>query len=122
MPTIAKRISQAINTTTDNVLANSQYEFAPFDGTIEIGAMASCPLLQIAIFSGPDVLAEPGTPLPFPAGATAAVPIEQMPKYPDDYHWEDEVAHGDRLKITLTNGAASGGPHIANIILRLTPA
>jgi hypothetical protein len=122
VPTIAKRISQAIGTTTDNALANSQYEFAPFDGTIEVGIMASAPLLQVAIFSGPDVLAEPGSPLPFPAGATAAAPIEALPKYPDDYHWEDEVAHGDRLKITISNTNVANGPHIANVILRLTPA
>lgn len=121
-PTIAKRITQAIATTTDNALANSQYEFAPFDGTMEIGLQASAPLLQAAIFSGPDVLAEPGTPIPFPVGATAAAPIEKMPVYPDDYHWEDEVAHGDRLKITVTNTNTAGGPHIVNVVLRLTPA
>jgi hypothetical protein len=122
MPTITKRVSIAIGTTVDNALANSQYEFAPFDGTIEIGMVASCPLVTASIFSGPDVLAEPGTPIPFPSGATAAAPIELMPVYPDNYHWEDEVAHGDRLKITLSNGAASGGPHIVNVVLRLTPA
>lgn len=115
MPTIAKRISQAINTTTDNALQNSQYEFAPFDGTIEIGMMSSRSLLQCAIFSGPDVLAEPGSPIPFAAS-------EAMPKYPDDYHWEDEVAQGDRLKISITNTNSTAGPDIVNVVLRLTPA
>ena len=113
MPTIAKRVSMATGTTVDNVLANSQYEFAPFDGTIEIGVFADKNLVTSAIFSGPDVLAEPGTPIPFGAA-------EAMPKYPDDYHWEDEVAAGDRLKVTLSN--ANAGTAIVNVVLRITPA
>src|SRR5229473_2654376 len=120
MPTITKRVSLAIGTTVDNVLANSQYEFAPFDGTIEVGAVGSAPLMTLAIFSGPDVLAEPNSPMPFPPGATAAAPIEAMPVYPDNYHWEDEVAHGDRLKVSVTNGNTANGPHVANVIMRLT--
>jgi hypothetical protein len=115
MPTIAKRVSLAIGTTVDNVLANSQYEFAPFDGTIEIGMFAPRSLLSCAIFSGPDVLAEPGTPIPFGSA-------EALPKYPDDYHWEDEVAQGDRLKITVTNANSAAGPDVVNVVLRMTPA
>jgi len=115
MPTIGKRVSLAIGTTVDNVLANSQYEFAPFDGTIEVGIFAPRSLLTCAIFSGPDVLAEPGTPIPFGAA-------EAMPVYPDHYHWEDEVAHGDRLKISVSNGNTAAGPDAVNVVLRLTPA
>ena len=118
MPTITKRISIGINTTVDNVLANSQYEFAPFDGTIEIGMFGTRSLISAAIFSGPDVLAEPGTPVPF----SATPGTELMPVYPDNYHWEDEVAHGDRLKITLVNANVAGGPDFVNVVLRLTPA
>jgi hypothetical protein len=113
MPTISKRFSMATGTTVDNALAASQYEFAPFDGTIEVGIFSNANLVTCAIFSGPDVLAEPGTAVPF-GGA------EALPKYPDDYHWEDEVAQGDRLKVTLVNGNA--GTALVNTILRLTPA
>jgi hypothetical protein len=122
MPTIAKRIPLANGTVTDNALANSQYEFAPFDGTIEVGIMAPSPLWQCAIFSGPDVLAEPGTPLPYTATGTSAAPVESMPKYPDDYHFEDEVAQGDRLKISLSNTNTVAATGTANVVLRLTPA
>jgi hypothetical protein len=121
MPTIVKRVLPAVSGVVDNALANSQYEFAPFDGTMEIGIMAGAPGVQVAIFSGPDVLSEPGSTCPSTAG-TAAVPIEAMPKYPDDYHWEDEVAHGDRLKITVTNTNSTGVAIPVNIVLRLTPA
>ncbi|HXJ70390.1 MAG TPA: hypothetical protein VNM39_15915 [Verrucomicrobiae bacterium] len=117
MPTITKRISLAAAATVDNALANSQYEFAPFDGTIEIGMLTQRDLITAAIFSGPDVLAEPGTPVPFTTAGGVAMPV-----YPDNYHWEDEVAHGDRLKITLSNGNAAGGPDIVMVVLRLTPA
>jgi hypothetical protein len=122
MPTIVKRVLPAVSGVVDNALANSQYEFAPFDGTMEIGIMAGAPGCQCAIFSGPDVLSEPGSTLPSTPTGTAATPVEGMPKYPDDYHWEDEVAHGDRLKITITNTNTTGVAVPVNIVLRLTPA
>jgi len=113
VPTISKRFSMATGTTVDNALAGSQYEFAPFDGTIEIGIFADKNLVTTSIFSGPDTLAEPGTPVPF--GAAEALPV-----YPDHYPFEDEVAHGDRLKVQLVNSNA--GTALVNVILRITPA
>lgn len=113
MPSISKRFSMLTTTQVDNALANSQYEFAPFDGTIEVGIFADGNLVQTAIFSGPDVLAEPGTPVPF--GAAEALPV-----YPDHFHWEDEVAQADRLKIQLNN--TNAGTRLVNVVLRITPA
>lgn len=113
MPTISGRTSLATGVSVANVFLGSQYELAPFDGTIEIGIMADKNLVTAGIFSGPDVLAEPGSPVPFGAA-------EATPKYPDDYHWEDEVAAGDRLKLSLSN--ANAGTAIVNWVLRLTPA
>lgn len=113
MPTISGRTSLAIGATVVNVLSGSQYEFAPFDGTIEVGLMADGNLVQMALFSGPDVLQEPGGIVPFAAA-------EATPKYPDDYQWEDEVASGDRIKLQLVN--ASGAARIVNWALRVTPA
>lgn len=111
MPTISGRQNFAAAGSVANVLLGSQYELAPFDGTIEIGltstvlAVATC-----AIFSGPDILQEP-------PGSIPVYTTEQFPKYPDDYHWEDEVEQGDRLKIGLTATAAV----IVNWVLRLSP-
>lgn len=113
MPSISGRTSIAAGASVANVFLGSQYELAPFDGTIEIGVMADKNLVDLAIFSGPDVLAEPGSAVPFAAS-------EAMPKYPDDYHWEDEVAQGDRLKLSLHNGNAATS--IVSWALRLTPA
>lgn len=102
MPTISGRQALAANATVANVLLGSQYELAPFDGTIEIGMMGSQNDATCMVFSGPDVLQEPGGIIPFSGTAGLVV----APKYPDDYHWEDEVAKGDRLKITLTSVTA----------------
>lgn len=113
MPTISKRVSMPTGNVQDNILSGSQYEFAPFDGTIEIGIIADKPQVTCAVFSGPDVLAEPGTVVPNAAS-------ESTPKYPDDYFLEDDVAQGDRMKISLVNGNA--GTAIVNTFLRITPA
>jgi hypothetical protein len=113
MPTISGRTVLAAGAQSPNVLLGSQYELAPFDGTIEIGVMADKNLVDLAIFSGPDVLQEPGGACPFAA-------TETMPRYPDDYHWEDEVAKGDRLKIVFHNGNAA--QTIINWVLRTSPA
>ncbi len=113
MPTISGRLSLAAGAQNTNVLLGSQYELAPFDGTIEVGLMADGNLVDTAIFSGPDTLQEPGGACPFGSS-------EAMPKYPDDYHWEDEVAQGDRLKITLHNGSVA--TRVINWVLRVTPA
>lgn len=113
MPTISGRTTIATGATVQNVLSGSQYELAPFDGTVEIAAFADKAQVTCGVFSGPDVLQEPGGSVPF--GAT-----EAMPKYPDDYHWEDEVASGDRIKLTFTNGNAA--TTIVNWVVRMTPA
>jgi hypothetical protein len=112
MPTISGRNSIAAGANVVNVLSGSQYEFAPFDGQMVIGLKADKNLVSCAIFSGPDTLQEPGGMVPF--GAAEATPV-----YPDDYHWEDTVARGDRIKLSLNNGNA--GTAIINWSLRFTP-
>lgn len=113
MPTISGRTALAIGQTVANVLLGSQYEFMPFDGKISIGMLSTVNLVTCAVFAGPDVLAEPGSMVPINA-------TESAPKYPDEYHWEDEVAHGDRLKITLVNGNPLAA--VVNWAIRLSPA
>ena len=115
MPTISGRTALTATgtagATVTNVLQGSQYEFMPFDGKISIGILATVNLVTCAIFAGPDVLAEPGSMVPINA-------TESAPKYPDEYHWEDEVAMGDRLKIGLVNGNA--GAATVNWALRIS--
>lgn len=113
MPTISGRTPVSAGQTVSNVLLGSQYELAPFDGTIEIGMCADVNLVDCAIFSGPDTLQEPG-------GFVNKKAADTTPVYPDDYHWEDEVAQGDRLKITIHNGNA--GNAVVYWAVRITPA
>ena len=122
MPTISGRtISLAQGAVIENVLLGSQYELAPADGTIEIGLLADSTAGAVTftctIFSGPDVLQEPGGLVPQATLATKATPA-----YPDDYHWEDEVARGDRLKIRIQNSSATALAGTVAWILRFTPA
>jgi len=114
MPVISGRTTVPFGQSNTNLLAGSQYEFAPFDGTIEIGMLADKNLVTCAIFSGPDTLQEPGGLVPFTS--TTDTP----PRYPDDYHWEDEVAMGDRLKIAIFNGNAANT--VINWVIRMAPA
>lgn len=94
MPTMSGSVLVLANTSSNNVMLGQQYELAPFDGTIEIGAKTPLVGITCQVYSGPDVLQQPGGQVPFGAGA---------PVYPDDYHWEDEVAAGDRLSLIFTN-------------------
>lgn len=113
MPTISGRSSVGTGATTANVILGSQYELAPFDATIEVGVLSTVNLVTMSLFAGPDVLAEPGSAVPVNA-------TESMPIYPDNYHWEDTVAHGDRLKLIFNN--ANAGTAIINWAVRITPA
>lgn len=114
MPTISGKTAVGPGATVPNVLLGSQYELMPFDGTIEVGLFSDSAVMDCAIFSGPDVLAEPGSFVP---NATTL----RAPNYPDDYHWEDEAAQGDRLKISLH----SSEPSLTKTVywsMRITPA
>jgi len=113
-PTISGRQSLTTGLQVQNVLLGSQYELMPYDGKIEVGLVADGNLVSCSIFAGPDVLAEPGSLVPT-FGAT-----ETSPKFPDEYHWSDEVAAGDRLKISLFNGNAA--TRIVNWAIRISPA
>jgi hypothetical protein len=113
MPTISGKTPIGANATVNNILSGSQYEFAPFDGTIELGLMSSQLDTSCAIYSGPDTLQEPGGFVPCFTSGT-----QTSPRYPDDYHWEDEVAKGDRLKVSLSAVTAC----TVNWVLRMTPA
>lgn len=112
MPTMSGRVSIAAGASSPNVCLGAQYELAPFHGKLEVAAFADKNLVGIGVFAGPDILQEGGGAVPFGAS-------EATPKYPDDYHWDDMVAKGDRLKIVFTNGNAA--TTIVNWVAKLTP-
>lgn len=113
MPAMSGRATPAAGATTGNVLLGQQYELMPFDGTVEFLAFANVNLVTCSIFSGPDILLQPGAAVPF--GAAEAAPV-----YPDHVLAEDEAAEGDRLSFVFVNGNA--GAAIINWRVMLTPA
>ena len=113
MPTMSGRVSLAAGASSGNVLLGQQYELAPFDGTIEVGIVADKNLVTCSVFSGPDILQQPG-------GLVPVGTLDAPPKYPDDYHWEDEVAKGDRLALIIVNGNAA--TTVATWVVRITPS
>jgi len=113
MPSMTGRTPLAIGASVTNVLLGSQYELAPFDCTIEVGCLCDKNLVTMNLFSGSDVLAEPGSAVPVGT-------LDAFPKYPDEYHWEDEAAQGDRLKLGFVNGNAAAT--VVTWALRITPS
>jgi hypothetical protein len=112
MPTVSHRDSIPTTASVANVFLGSQYELAPFDATVEVGIVSTVNLVSCQVFAGPDILAEPGSPV-------HVVAAESMPIYPDHYPYEDEVASGDRLKVGLLNSNA--GTAIVITAMRITP-
>lgn len=111
MPVIQGSVSVAGLTVNDNVLANSQFEFMPYDGAVEFGLNgdANGADLRVDVYSGQDVLMENA-----PMSAQNRIPI-----YPDDYQLTDVAAGGERLKVRVRNtNAAARTIHFA---VRITP-
>jgi hypothetical protein len=111
VPTVQKRVSLAANSSVDNALSGSQYEYLPFPALVEIGLTTDANGVLTTIFSGPDVLAEEG---PVQLGT-----INILPKYPDDFFYRDEAAPGDRLRIQLRD--TSGATRIVMVSVNITP-
>lgn len=100
-PSMAGRVGAlAVGASSGNVLLGQQYELMPFDGTVEFLAFGSGNLVTCSIFSGPDILTQPGATIPF-GGAEAS------PNYPDHVIAEDEASEGDRLSFVFVNGGAA---------------
>ncbi len=96
MPAIQGSVSVPANSTNDNVIAGSQFEYLPYDAEIEVGVVGSAAGLLVDVFSGPDVLAE----------AFACSTQNRFPVYPDDFAFADYAVAGDRLKIRARNTTA----------------
>lgn len=110
MPVIQNSVSVAANSTNDNVLIGSQYEFLPYDAFLEFGLTGSALGLSADVFSGQDVLAEN---MALSAGA-------RIPLYPDDFNLNDVAAAGERIKVRIRN--TTGGALTAYYSVKITPA
>lgn len=94
-----------------NILAGTQYEFAPFHAHVEFGLCTALTGLLATIYAGTDLLLQEG-----PVDLKA---LNQMPIYPDNFHVNDDVAFNDRLNVTVRN--TTGSAAIVMAVIRLNP-
>lgn len=96
MPLIQQSISIPASTVNDNVITGSQFEFLPYDASINIGFTASANGLVVDAYSGQDTLCE----------SLAPSTQNRIPIYPDDFNLTDVAAAGERLKLRVRNTTA----------------
>lgn len=96
MPVIQNSVSIAANATNDNVIQGSQFEFLPYNASLEFGLNGSAAGLVADVYSGQDTVAE----------RYALNSQNRFPVYPDDYNLTDVAAAGERVKVRVTNTTA----------------
>lgn len=96
MPVIQRRVTVLANSTNDNIIAGSQYEFARRRCLISGGINSDTLGAQCTINSGGDVVMES-----FPVKV-----LNQFPVIPDDFVFQDVMEIGDRLSIGVRNTTA----------------
>ncbi len=96
MPQITDRRSIAANTSVQNVLTGSQFEFLPFDAVVEFGMVASAVGLNASVTSGTDILQQD----------QEVSSANRFPVYPDDFTLNDVAAAGERLVVGYRNTTA----------------
>lgn len=109
MPQIQQSVSVAANSTTDNVISGSQFEFLPYNAHLYFGLVGSATGLECDVYTGQDALCE----------RMAPSTQNRFPVFPDDYNLEDVAAAGERVKIRVTNTTA--GALTLFYAVRITP-
>lgn len=111
MPLFQDRRSLAAGVVVDNVLAGSQWEFMPYDASLEFAVVTDATTGEVLadVYSGQDVLQEQG----------AIAGPNRSPIYPDDFTLTDVAAGGERIKVRLRNTGA--GAHVVWTTVRITP-
>jgi len=112
MPSILVTTTGAAVAATVNPLANSQYEYLPWNAYVEFAIYADTgDTWTLTVYSGSDLLMQAAT---MPILATA-VPI----LYPDHYFLADGAWAGERLGVSALNG--TGAVADFRTSLRITP-
>lgn len=106
---IQKTASVAANTTVDNVLTGSQFEFLPMNAALDFGIVGSATGLEADVYSGSDMLCE----------GLAVSTQNRFPVFPDDYALSDVAAAGERIKVRIRNTTAGALTYFVGV--RITP-
>ena len=114
MPMIRKIVVIPANSSVDNLITGSIYEFLPWNAVISLGVTAETGAgpgdLLVTINSGSDTVMEEA-----PVNNTNALPV-----IPDDMDVQDVAAAGERLVIKVRNTTV--GDLNAFLLVQLTPA
>lgn len=108
MPVIQRQVSIPANSTLENIVAGSQYEFARRRCVISGGIVGAAAGLLANVNSGGDVVMEQ-----FPLQIKAT----DFPIIPDEFVFTDVMEAGDRLSIPVQN--TTGGAIVARIIVQI---
>jgi len=109
MPVIQKEVSIAANSSNENILSGSAFEFLRSNAIVSIGLTGSATGLVANIQSGADIVLE-----------ESAVAIKTTyPIIPDEMYYNDVGVQGDRLVVRVRN--TTGGALTARCIVQVTP-
>lgn len=109
MPLIKKSTSIPANSTVDNVISGSVFEYMPWNAALSIGVTAAAAGLLMTINSGSDTILE----------ESPVNPTTNPPKIPDDIEVTDRAMAGERLVIKVRNTTA--GAVVAYTLVDLKP-
>lgn len=110
MPVITVRTALGASSTA-TPLSGNQYEYLPFDASVEIAITADANGVLATVYSGSDLLLQEG---PVMLGT-----INVAGKYPDDFFLQDVAAAGDRLSVLLRDTSAAA--RVVMTTVKLTP-
>ena len=108
MPVIQKEVEVAANTTEENVLSGSAFEFLRRNAIVSAGAVGSATGLYVTMQSGGDIVLEE---------SPAAIKTS-FPSIPDEMFYNDVGVSGDRLVIRVRNSTA--GALTIRVLVQIT--
>lgn len=107
MPTIQKTVSIGAGVTVQNQLAGDEFEFLPYNAHVLFGFNQSAAGLQVTVHTGTDLITKSFEPL-----VSATYPNN------DEMDFDDIVAAGERLTITVTNPTGGALSLYYRIVIR----
>jgi hypothetical protein len=92
-------------------LQGQQFEQLPYHALVEFGINASAVTVDVAVFSGSDILQQSGPPL---------VKAATSPVYPDDFTLNDLALAGEKLSVQARETGAVATT-VLETAVRITP-
>jgi len=109
MPIIRKEVSVPANSTIDNLVTGSIYEFMPFNASLNLGMTGSATGLVGTVNTGSDTLLEES-----PLNIKTTFPL-----IPDEMDLQDRTLQGERLVVRVRNTTA--GALTVRLLVQISP-